>query len=113
MLPAMFLRPIASLPIVSAAVFLLTTVAPPFAAVGDDMKQAPPSNKIEARGDPSAATINFPDALMNQIDEWASEHQTTRTEAIRQLVILGLIAKPPSHTGKVPLPRPQVRPDDK
>jgi hypothetical protein len=72
---------------------------------------------VAARGEemtrPIAATVEFPDALMAQIDTWAQEHRVTRTEAIRQLVVLGLGANPPAHPGKMPLPKPQVRPTDK
>jgi hypothetical protein len=39
------------------------------------------------------ATVELPDDIAAQVDDWAARHQLTRAEAIRALVEIGLKAK--------------------
>jgi hypothetical protein len=49
------------------------------------------SHSVRARGD-AVSSVKFPQTLTAAIDAWAETHQATRSDAIRQLVELGLRA---------------------
>ena len=55
-----------------------------------------PSHAVRAGRD-AVSSVKFSQALTAEIDAWAEAHQTTRSEAIRQLVELGLNAATPPH----------------
>jgi len=52
-----------------------------------------PSHTVRAGRD-AVSSVKFSQALTAAIDAWAEGHETTRSEAIRQLVELGLNAAP-------------------
>ncbi|WP_024518420.1 ribbon-helix-helix domain-containing protein [Bradyrhizobium sp. Tv2a-2] len=51
------------------------------------------SHSVRAGRD-AVSSVKFPQTLMAAIDAWAEAHQATRSDAIRQLVELGLGAAP-------------------
>lgn len=56
-----------------------------------------PNHTVRAGRD-AVSSVKFTQELTAEIDGWAEAHQTTRSEAIRQLVELGLNAAPlPAH----------------
>jgi hypothetical protein len=46
-----------------------------------------------ATGRDPAVTVRLPSALLSKAEAWATAHDTSRSEAIRRLVELGLKAK--------------------
>ena len=55
-----------------------------------------PSHAVRAGRD-AVSSVKFSQELTAAIDAWAEAHQATRSDAIRQLVELGLSATPPEH----------------
>jgi hypothetical protein len=55
-----------------------------------------PSHTVRAGRD-AVSSVKFSQELTAEIDAWAEAHETTRSEAIRQLVELGLSAVPVAH----------------
>ena len=46
-----------------------------------------------ATGRDPAVTVRLPSAVLSEAEAWATAHETSRSEAIRRLVELGLKAK--------------------
>jgi hypothetical protein len=62
------------------------------------MKTSIKADQKKKRGRPSTGrgamvSSRVPPATVDEIDEWASRNETTRSDAIRRLVELGLKAK--------------------
>jgi hypothetical protein len=70
------------------------------------MKKSIPVNKKSRRGRPKkqggvdpVSAVRLPASLTKQVDAWSEDHDTSRSEAIRRLVELGLTVKTSTKRG--------------